>query len=142
MWEGWKKYFFLFLVFCLENCSDLYFEKNFEITRALYSSSGRSEQFLKTILRTVNVCRNWKPDEYYVERLLLWLEKDSNLFKANYSGFLFECYCMNCWTANYMSRSLDGKGQLISKANFEVFIWTKKWTKIFLYSYPQKWVKL
>ena len=29
-----------------------------------------------------------------------------------------------------------GKGQLISKANFEVFIWTKKRTKIFLYFFP------
>ena len=28
---------------------------------------------------------------------------------------------------------LPDKGQLISKANFEVFIWTKKWTTIFLY---------
>ena len=28
------------------------------------------------------------------------------------------------------------KGQLISKANFEVFIWTKKRTKIFLYFCP------
>jgi hypothetical protein len=28
------------------------------------------------------------------------------------------------------------KGQLISKANFEVFIWTKKQTKIFLYICP------
>ena len=25
------------------------------------------------------------------------------------------------------------KGQLISRANFEIFIWTKKWTKRFLY---------
>ena len=28
------------------------------------------------------------------------------------------------------------KNQLISKANFKVFIWTKKWTKIFLYFCP------
>ena len=34
------------------------------------------------------------------------------------------------------------KGQIISKANFEVFIWTKNWTKIFLYFCPRflKWV--
>ena len=30
----------------------------------------------------------------------------------------------------------DTKGQLISEANFEVFIWTKKRTKIFLYFCP------
>ena len=29
------------------------------------------------------------------------------------------------------------KAQLISKANFEVFIWTKKRTKIFFYSCPE-----
>ena len=36
-----------------------------------------------------------------------------------------------------------GKGQLISKANFEVFIWTKNWTKIFFYFCPSslKWIK-
>ena len=28
------------------------------------------------------------------------------------------------------------KGQIISKSNFKVFIWTKKWTKIFLYFCP------
>ena len=33
-------------------------------------------------------------------------------------------------------RFLLFKGQLISKANFEVFIWTKKWKKIFFYVFP------
>ena len=35
------------------------------------------------------------------------------------------------------------KGQLILKANFEVFIWTKNRTKIFLYFCPSslKWIK-
>ena len=35
------------------------------------------------------------------------------------------------------------KGQIISKANFEVFIWTKNRTKIFLYFCPRslKWTK-
>ena len=35
------------------------------------------------------------------------------------------------------------KGQLISEANYKVFIWTKNWTKIFLYFCPcsLKWVK-
>ena len=35
------------------------------------------------------------------------------------------------------------KGQIISKANFEVFIWTKSWTKIFFYFCLRslKWIK-
>ena len=32
--------------------------------------------------------------------------------------------------------NLPAKGQLISKANFEVFIWTLKWTRLFLYFCP------
>ena len=32
---------------------------------------------------------------------------------------------------------LGSKGQIISKANFEVFIWTKNRTKIFLYFFPR-----
>ena len=36
------------------------------------------------------------------------------------------------------------KGEIISKANFEVFIWTKNWTKIFLFFCPRslEWIKL
>ena len=44
----------LLLLFCLENCSDLLRQKLFQwsrtisgFTRAIYSNSGRSEQFLK-----------------------------------------------------------------------------------------------
>ena len=36
-------------------------------------------------------------------------------------------------------KAIVQKGQLISKANFEVFIWTKKQTKIFLYFCPSLW---
>ena len=44
------------MVFCYQNCSDLLGEKivlviekkNFEITRTIYSSSERSEQFMVT----------------------------------------------------------------------------------------------
>ena len=35
-----------------------------------------------------------------------------------------------------LSRRQTAKGQLISKANFEVFIWTKKLTNFFLYFGP------
>ena len=34
-------------------------------------------------------------------------------------------------------RTAEAKGQLISKANFKLFIWTKKLTKIFLYFCPR-----
>ena len=40
------------------------------------------------------------------------------------------------FTPTPLRRQNFTKGQLISKANFEVFIWTKKRTKIFLYFCP------
>ena len=66
--ELWKCYALTEMVFCYQNCSDLLWEKfvlviekifeirgwrprickNFEITRAIYSNSERSEQFLVT----------------------------------------------------------------------------------------------
>ena len=46
---------------------------------------------------------------------------------------------------SYLRRNIFyySKGQIISKANLEVFIWTKKQTKIFLFFCPRslKWVK-
>ena len=74
---------------------------------------------LNTLLNTwwlkkfLFLCRflYFKQRSYFnkLKQSLIGLEKDSNLFKANYSGFLFECYCLNCCAANYMSRSLDGR---------------------------------
>ena len=44
---------------------------------------------------------------------------------------------------HFFNCQLFPKGQIISKANFEVFIWTKNRSKIFLYFCPRslKWIK-
>ena len=50
--------------------------------------------------------------------------------KQNILGMFF-CSAISCLAQQVVTESV--KGQLISKANFEVFIWIKKRTKIFLY---------
>ena len=64
---------------------------------------------------------------------------------------LIPCFCKtpqntsrkNTLVCPWFAQTFWFKCQLISKADFKVFIWTKKWTKIFLYFCPSslKWVK-
>ena len=53
-------------------------------------------------------------------------------FIDKFVGSLLQKIRETIWCIRYLLKV----GQLISKANFEVFTWTKKWTKIFLYFCP------
>ena len=89
-----------------------------------------------------------------------WIEIQNSMssFDQNCSSFCFlYFYCVatckdlrnsgyKCLQGFFLvstSNYANAKGQIISKANFEVFIWTKNRTKIFPYFCPRslKWVK-
>ena len=79
--------------------------------------------FLAISILTAPVCESW---------VVEILQISSTLHKML-------SVSLGCWMrARYWSDYTYGscKGQLISKANFEVFIWTEKRTKIFVYFCP------
>ena len=81
--------------------------------------------FLNILYRQLNQNVMTKFDNIYVFRLVFWTSEQFVL-----------------WWRKMFSTHLDKeipvdyRGQLIFKANFKVFIWTKKRTKIFLYFFP------
>ena len=74
-------------------------------------------------------------------RLLLNQEPTSEHGAAS-SQYFVHCTIPRNWEPEIKEKALNiYKGQLISKANFKVFIWTKKPTKIFLYFCPSHIVR-
>ena len=77
---------------------------------------------------------------FYINFFFSFLRQQTRLLKE------FQSLPTNINFSCLYGRGIQGpdfKGQLISKANFEVFIWTKNWMKIFLYFCPSslKWAK-
>ena len=75
-------------------------------------------------------------------------ESEKLLFRRNWQGLRESLLCFLAERCHNTLCNVDilglvrAKGQLVLKANFEVFIWTKKWTKIFCIStLTSKWIK-
>ena len=58
---------------------------------------------------------------------------NQKLFNGGSFFIVFQMLLDKCWLIKIKTCVLVIKGQLISKAKFEVLIWTKKQTAIFLY---------
>ena len=67
----------------------------------------------------------WIYRQIYLIKVQVFWEGHKNLIFININS-------------KYNLISMFAKGQIIWKANFEVFIWTKNRTKIFLYFWPSK----
>ena len=104
---------------------------------------SQHSNIMKLLLKTY--IRNFREFEKLIAKVSFGSKSNRcPLVTTNESWFWLSYYHVTVRPKfGFLPKKVLPKGQLISKANFDVFIWTKNQTKILLYFCPSslKWVK-